>query len=239
MILLPSWIAATQLVLPIGLLVWLGGVSPKAAQRGSRACPSPAASSGRQPWLESGSSHPGRRSLIYLALWLALGAAAWRQVHAKPWLPGGGRRAETALATMGAASLLSLALLGFAMSGWKTPAGDVAHLEFPLRDGTYLVVNGGSNLLLNLHLDPRFSPGQGYGIDVVKVDALGLRANGLLPSDPARYAIFGDLVHAPCTGAVAAPARTPPASSDRSACSTDHTLESQRARSLACGAYRS
>jgi hypothetical protein len=50
----------------------------------------------------------------------------------------------------------------------------------------------------------RFRPyrGQSYGVDLVKTDTLGLRAGGLLPTDPARYAIYADRVHAPCSGVV-------------------------------------
>jgi hypothetical protein len=58
------------------------------------------------------------------------------------------------------------------------------------------VVAGGSVELLNPHLmtltAERFRAyrGQSYGVDLMKLGAFGLRASGVLPSDPARYAIL-------------------------------------------------
>ena len=84
------------------------------------------------------------------------------------------------------------------------------NLSFPLGPGSYLVVNGGGDINTNAHvitLDasiPRFREwrGQSYGVDIVKLDAFGLRARGVLPSDPKAYAIYGARVLAPCAGQV-------------------------------------
>ena len=91
----------------------------------------------------------------------------------------------------------------------RRPAEDeVVDLQFPLRNGVYYVVGGGSAELLNAHLmtltAERFRAyrGQSYGNDLVKLNAYGMRAAGWLPADPARYAIYGDPVHAPCSGRV-------------------------------------
>ena len=86
----------------------------------------------------------------------------------------------------------------------------VVNLSFPLVSGSYLVVNGGSDINTNAHLMtldagvPRFREwrGQSYGVDIVKLDALGLRARGVLPADPKAYAIYGARVLAPCAGRV-------------------------------------
>jgi hypothetical protein len=81
-------------------------------------------------------------------------------------------------------------------------------VEFPLRDGTFLVVNGGSNSLVSAHVQTlageryRDFRGQSYGVDLVAVNRLGLRASGMAPTDPRRYAIFGQPIHAPCSGTV-------------------------------------
>jgi hypothetical protein len=81
-------------------------------------------------------------------------------------------------------------------------------LHFPLTDGTYLVANGGGSELINAHLRTlkearlRRYQGQSYGVDLVKLGPLGLRARGVVPGDPESYAIFGDLVVAPCAGTV-------------------------------------
>jgi hypothetical protein len=86
----------------------------------------------------------------------------------------------------------------------------VVNLAFPLEPGRYLVVNGGSDFNTNVHLftldasEPRFrdSRGQSYGVDLVQLDALGLRAKGLQPADPRAYRIYGARVLAPCAGRV-------------------------------------
>ncbi|WP_309742758.1 M23 family metallopeptidase [Chamaesiphon sp. OTE_20_metabat_361] len=87
------------------------------------------------------------------------------------------------------------------------PAFDLA---FPLRDGEYLILNGGSDLRINAHLKtldesvPRFRAyrGQSYGADIVKIDRFGWRAKGIVPSDLAAYQIYGEPVFAPCTGKI-------------------------------------
>lgn len=111
-----------------------------------------------------------------------------------------------------ALNLLTLAQVKTALEGRTPLPGTAADLAFPLSGGTFLVVNGGSQQLINAHLAtldasvPRFQAyrGQSYGVDIVKIDALGLRAPGLRPVDPRVYAIYGAAVHAPCSGDVVA-----------------------------------
>jgi Peptidase family M23 len=99
-----------------------------------------------------------------------------------------------------------------ALAGRAPQAGMVVELAFPLKNGTYLVVNGGSSLSVNAHLMtldttvPRFHAyrGQSYGVDIVKLNGWGLRASGLLPPQPGAYNIYGESVYAPCTGQVIA-----------------------------------
>jgi Peptidase family M23 len=97
-----------------------------------------------------------------------------------------------------------------ALAGRAPQTGALVDLAFPLKDGTYLVVNGGSNIRVNPHLMTldasmaRFHAyrGQSYGVDIVKLDEWGFRARGLQPSDPAAYVIYGTPVYAPCSGVV-------------------------------------
>ena len=133
-----------------------------------------------------------------------------RRVRARTFLPHG-RRAVAGLAVRGVALGLVAALLVHVGGARRLPPGDVVDVAFPLRgggDGAYLVVNGGSVPLLNAHLATlereRARPyrGQSRGVDLVRVDERGRRATGLLPADPAAYAIFGDTVVAPCAGRV-------------------------------------
>jgi hypothetical protein len=90
------------------------------------------------------------------------------------------------------------------------PPLPAVNLAFPLEPGRYLVVNGGSDFNTNVHLftlnasEPRFRDwrGQSFGVDLVQLDGLGLRAQGLLPADPRAYRIYGAHVLAPCAGRV-------------------------------------
>lgn len=112
--------------------------------------------------------------------------------------------AAIAVTALGAAALVVVAIEA------REPAGDALDLRFPLASGTYLVVNGGNDTLVNAHLatldGARFRAyrGQSYGVDLVRVNVAGFRTRGWLPADPAAYAIFGSVVHAPCAGRVVA-----------------------------------
>jgi hypothetical protein len=83
-------------------------------------------------------------------------------------------------------------------------------LALPLREGNYLILNGGNDIRINAHLKtldesvPNFRAyrGQSYGVDLIKIDPFGWRAKGVVPSDPAAYQIYGQSVFAPCSGKV-------------------------------------
>ena len=121
--------------------------------------------------------------------------------------PTGWRESLTTFA-LGAVALGGLLVVGRLASERGTPT-ETVDLDFPLRGGAYLVVNGGTGSLSNAHLttlgdDPRYRAwrGQSYGVDLVRVNGARARARGLLPSDPGAYRIFGDTVLAPCAGTV-------------------------------------
>lgn len=88
----------------------------------------------------------------------------------------------------------------------------VVSLTPPLSAGTYMVVHGGSQALLNGHmktLNPdieRFAPwrGQSYAVDLVGVDPWQSLLLWSQPADPAAYPIYGTPVLAPCAGTVMA-----------------------------------
>jgi Peptidase family M23 len=144
---------------------------------------------------------------IYGALLIPAAAISFMKgVPLRPrWPHGAGGWAGASLRGVLAAFAASTAL--YAISGRRAPAATM-DVAFPLRQGTYLVVNGGSIELLNAHLmtlvGERFRAyrGQSYGVDIVRIDAWGRRATGLQPRDPADYRIFGDSVFAPCAGRV-------------------------------------
>ena len=110
-------------------------------------------------------------------------------------------------AALGVASAYGIAI---ALRSQTAPPVAAVNLEFPLEPGVYLVVNGGSDINTNAHLMtldagiPRFRAwrGQSYGVDIVKLDAFGLRARGVLPAGPQAYGIYGARVLAPCAGQV-------------------------------------
>lgn len=87
--------------------------------------------------------------------------------------------------TLRALAILGLAAVsGIAVLGHRSIPGQAVELAFPLDDGVYLVANGGSNPMVNLHLQTlnaeRARPyrGQSYAIDIVKVGEWGSRRSG-------------------------------------------------------------
>jgi Peptidase family M23 len=97
-----------------------------------------------------------------------------------------------------------------AVAAEMRPVGRVIDLASPLGPGTYLIANGGSAPSVNAHaplLDQSVAQHKqywatGHGVDIVAIDGLGLRANGIMPADPRRYVIFGRAVVSPCDGEV-------------------------------------
>lgn len=109
-------------------------------------------------------------------------------------------------AAMSAAALMAAAL-GPVVEGRMAPS-DAIDLAMPLEQGTYLVTSGGRTQAVNAHLatltGERFRPfrGQSYAVDLIGVDTLGFRANGIAPRDPKAYVIYGARILAPCRGVV-------------------------------------
>lgn len=97
-----------------------------------------------------------------------------------------------------------------AYRGAQVPAGASIDLASPLGAGRYLVINGGATTVVNAHADAldqsipahRAFYGTAYGVDLVTIDRLGLRADGVIPADPRRYRIFGTTVISPCAGTI-------------------------------------
>jgi hypothetical protein len=146
--------------------------------------------------------------LVFAVLLLPAILRAFPSIRRRPVLPAGWRFITPAMTALAIAAVSAAIVI--ALRGARVP-GAAVELEAPLRGGTYLVANGGSNALVSAHVttlgpEPRYQRwrGQSYGVDLVRVDAAGRRARGLLPRDPAAYFIFGDTVVAPCAGRIIA-----------------------------------
>ncbi|WP_372998797.1 M23 family metallopeptidase [Marinobacter sp.] len=98
-----------------------------------------------------------------------------------------------------------------AYQGRSLPAVETVDIAPPFGPGTYLVAHGGSNVMVNVHLNTldtsverfRAWQGQSRALDIFRISPLGIHKNGWLPSDPARYTTFGTPVLAPCDGEIA------------------------------------
>ena len=205
-----TWLYAVQFAAPLILIAWLVWVPARSGLGfvvqavGSVAALAVMALQGI--WLLP----PWWAPFVFV---VALGVAAWL----------GSRRirpfSSTAPRTRGAWAVVVLFVALGATSTYGTvnalrsriaPAAGVVNLAFPLEPGRYLVVNGGSNSSTNAHLEtldaavPRYRAwrGQSYGVDLVALDPLGLRARGAQPADPRDYGIYGARVLAPCVGEV-------------------------------------
>jgi len=157
---------------------------------------------------------------LWLALpwWLAnaypivLGVCAVLGGQRSPWTPGlpSGVAAWAHAVAFTALGAFAAGVVFGALSGRLAPPGEAVQLAFPLGPGTYLVANGGSDLVVNSHQrmlderDPRLTRyrGSAQAVDFVALDALGLTANGFMPDDPKEHLVFGREVTAPCEGEV-------------------------------------
>jgi hypothetical protein len=136
---------------------------------------------------------------VWPLLLLGAAAASWRRVRSQP-LPVLQRRVawvDTGIQAVVGGIFLTLAIVAMRGYGVDEKAID---LTFPLRDGVYVVGQGGNSSILNGHQTVR---PQRHALDIVRLNRWGTRARGLYPADPARYAIFGDTIFSPCTGTVA------------------------------------
>jgi len=97
-------------------------------------------------------------------------------------------------------SLLGLLLGALTLSGTSYSGNKTVSLKFPLDQGSYYVIQGGSNIMTNpFH---SMAPNGKFAIDIVKINNLGNRATTIFPGKLEKYHIFGEMVHSPCKGRV-------------------------------------
>jgi len=155
------------------------------------------------PWMMV----PWQASYFYVAA--AFAAAARSSRLRQPAQSGSQLRRVSRLIVAGLFAIVGCGLSGLAVAARYPPRAQVLDVACPFESGLYLVVSGGSKLLVNAHMTtlepaPRFAPwrGQSYGVDLVKLDDFGRRASGFVSADPSDYFIHGQPVTAPCAGTV-------------------------------------
>lgn len=135
---------------------------------------------------------------LLLLLLAAASLFSWLHHRRRPWrLP-----AAPSFWRSHGSTLFSLILFGAALAYVLVgllPQNGSRQLRFPLQDGHFVVGQRGANMLLNHHAGHR---AQDHAVDITVVGRLGFRAAGLVPRDPAAYAIFGARVVSPCSGEV-------------------------------------
>lgn len=103
-------------------------------------------------------------------------------------------------ALAGSAVLAYFGLVSNYMPGWTTK---VANIDTPLWNGTFYVVQGGSNLLVNGHRVSSRATAQRHALDFVKLSQFGGSAAKMFPGDDlSQYVIYREAVNAPCDGTV-------------------------------------
>lgn len=201
-----------QLALPLLLIAWMGLVPPRASIAFWLQVVATAAALWAAAWLGIWLVPPWWAPYAFgVALAAAAGLGLRRRVPFASAIPStwGAWVCAGLFLVLGIASAYGLTV---ASRSRTAPPPAAVDLAFPLEPGRYLVVNGGSGFSTNVHLytldaiEPRFRAwrGQSYGVDIVRLDALGLRAKGLQPTDPHAYRIYGSRVLAPCAGRVTA-----------------------------------
>jgi hypothetical protein len=138
------------------------------------------------------------RPVVAIALCAAVVVAAYRAsrrtTRANP--PGVHRRRFAC--ELSIACVFGL-VLADGLAGRLTPS-QTTDLQFPLDGGTYAVLQGGNSVLTNpFH---HWFPSDRYGLDLVKLNALGNRARGISPASVRDYVSYDVAVHSPCGGIV-------------------------------------
>ena len=205
-----SMLFAAQFALPLALILWIGFAAPRSTFGFCIQFAATAAGLGviallgiwlLPPWW----APYGFAAGLLVATWVGLRRR--RPFASSPPVTWSAWLVTALFVALGLASAYGV---GIALRSRTLPPETAVNLAFPLGPGNYLVVNGGSGISTNAHLMtldasvPRFRAwrGQSYGVDIVQLDAFGLRARGVLPADPAAYRIYGTRVLAPCAGRV-------------------------------------
>ncbi len=141
---------------------------------------------------------------LLIALHLLTSLRLWRRYRD----PGAGRPRRFAEVGVAAALLTAAGLMILPVHRGRTSPDVAIDLAQPLGPGRYLVISGGADKAINAHFETLDGEGasdfrgQSHAVDIIGIDALGLRAAGISPSNPSAYLIYGREVRAPCAGRV-------------------------------------
>jgi hypothetical protein len=196
-----------QVLVPIGLLIWHGrgaaATISAAALRTALTAAYLVAIAQAGMWLMV----PWLVALVYIVVFVVQLPGAVRRTHGLPWWPRA-RSPRLRLVGLCALTVATMALTAVALASRRPPSDHVVDLDFPLTHGHFVIANGGSKSLTNAHLQTltaerfRNYRGQSFGVDIVALNGLGMRASSFAAGDPRTYVIFGQPIHAPCSGRV-------------------------------------
>lgn len=133
-------------------------------------------------------------SIIMPAIFIACAGLSFLRIRHHAW-----NRSASAFRTHGltaAMAVFFLALAARALSGYGYRETAV-NLAFPFGAGTYYIGQGGSTTAINYH---HADQSQRYALDIVALNSLGARADGLMPTDLSDYVVYDREVKSPCTG---------------------------------------
>jgi len=104
------------------------------------------------------------------------------------------------VALFGAGLIVYFGFVSNHVQGWKAT---LANIDTPLWNGTFYVVQGGNNLLVNGHRLSSRATAQRHALDIVKLSQAGASASRLFPGDDlSRFVVYTEPVYAPCNGTV-------------------------------------
>lgn len=139
---------------------------------------------------------------LFPVLFIAATIVSWRNVwdESLPWW----RRPPSIgeWLNFGVEALLGvyfLVAIAGALSGMTYGDARAAQLSFPLDDGVYIAGHGGNSPALNYH---NVNEAQQYALDILALNAAGVRALGVYPTDLDRYVAFGQDIYSPCAGEI-------------------------------------
>lgn len=121
----------------------------------------------------------------------------FKKIKGLPWLPAKKLRSRIVTVVM-VIFAISTTVSTLEIPFYRDYENGIS-LDFPLKNGTYIVIHGGSSDMINHHFE---AGAQRYALDISKLNESGRRASGLLPKDLSKYEIMGEPLYSPCEGEV-------------------------------------